>query len=125
MTTNTVTFPPSDRLRRFVVAVVAGAAIVASIGLVVSRASDRDSSVGASAPEESTLDVTLLNGAIHVFTAPDEVVVAAPQESTLDLTLLNGAIHVFTAPDLPGTHPWASHPLPGIGDIVADMVRGG
>jgi hypothetical protein len=105
-TTTNVSFQPSDRVRRGLIAVLAAAALVASTGFVASRVADRDSLSAASPSHESTLDLTLLNGAIHVFTAPDLPAVAA---STLDLTLLNGAIHVFTAPDLPEA---VSAPLP-------------
>jgi hypothetical protein len=145
MMTTTVTTQlhssPSRHIRRSVAAVLAGAAIVASSVLVVSRINDDNSPrVASQGTNESTLGVTQMNAAFWAYTP----------ESTFDLTLMNGAFHAATQPDVnpavvvtshphlvtngasleacasgypdacPFAHTWvAATPLQGLGDIVA------
>ena len=122
-TTTSTTIPSTVRLRRRVVAVLAGAAIVASAGLVVSRAVDRDAPVGAST-FESTLDRTFINGAIHVFTAPDSAVAPSPGRLVVE-DAASAACSTGHADACPFTHTWAALPLPGIGDIFAGTAGAG
>jgi hypothetical protein len=143
-TTTNVSFQPSDRVRRGLIAVLAAAALVASTGFVASRVADRDSLSAASPSHESTLDLTLLNGAIHVFTAPDlpeavssplpRLTVNEPSSSAcatghtdacsfshtwVDATSLPGLGAIFV-----GMRSTVK-PLQGMGDMVAAMVIGG
>jgi hypothetical protein len=78
-----------NRFRRTLIVTVAGAAIVATASVAVSRVGNDESPASVSPAAESTLDVTLVNGAFWG---------AAPAPSTLDVTLMNGAF-------------WAAAPL--------------
>jgi hypothetical protein len=74
--------PAPNRFRRNLIVTVAGAAIVATASVAVSRVGNDESPASVSPAAESTLDVTLMNGAFWG---------AAPSPSTLDVTLMNGA----------------------------------
>jgi hypothetical protein len=79
-------------------AAIAAAGLIAAAAFAVSRGDNDDPRPGARhAASESTLDLTLMNGAFWAA-VPAETVAA--HESTLDLTLMNGA---FWAASLSGT----------------------
>jgi hypothetical protein len=60
-----------SHIRRNAVAVCAAAAILMTTAFVVGRINnDSAPRVAAQQPHASTADLTLLNGAIHVYTAP-------------------------------------------------------
>jgi hypothetical protein len=122
-TTTNLSFPPSNRVRRGLIAVLAGAALVASTGFVANRVADGGSLSAASPSHESTLDLTLLNGAIHVFTAPD---VPQAVSSPMPRLVINepawAACASGHADMCQSTHTWVhATPLQGIGDIFEGM----
>ena len=118
-TTTKVSFPSTDRVRRGLIAVVAAAALVASTGFVVNRVANRDSLSAASPAHESTLDLTLLNGAIHVITAPDApAAVSSPLPRVVINEAASSACGTGHVEACSFTHTWVDpNPLQGMGDI--------